>query len=181
MKLFSVKKCFPLNIFMLKLLFGCILGFGSFELANAAYVHVVSGFPYRPLLDLAVTAQRKGVKTVFTQLTQPPVVYPAVAAAASSVLWAYCEYQLWKLKRQRDTTAKAFAQRSTQKITPQNTRQMRNTAGKEYRKAWTRYDRREWMLWLAKWGSFGLSSLAFTYTYKFWPKSVIYTKTYRLS
>jgi hypothetical protein len=180
MQLFSVKKCLTLRIFTLNFLFSCVLGLYSFEQVNAAYVHVVNGFPYRPLLDLAVTAQRKGVKTVFAQLTQPPVVYPAVAAGVSSVLWAYCEYQLWKLKRQRDTTAKAYAQCCAQKIDHQHTRQMRKAAGKEFQQAWTRYGRREWMLWLTKWGSFGLSSLAFTSIYKFWPKSEIYAKTFRL-
>lgn len=174
MKLFSVKKYLNSSVLVLFSLLSCAS-------MHAAAIKLIQGFPYKPLWDLAVVTKKQGIQHVSNALIKPPVIYYAVPGAVAYGVWTYCELALWKLEKQRKALERdmdaAFARPVAHK------KRLSLSQSKTLNRRMEMLPvmkQREWNLWIAKWVSLGVGSLAFMMTYKVWPKSEIYSQTYRL-
>ena len=174
MKLFTVRKFLSTSVLVL---FSLLSGASM----HAAALKIIQGFPYKPLWDLAVVTKKQGIQHVSNALIKPPVIYYVVPGAVAYGVWTYCELALWKLERQRKSLESemdaAFARPVAHKKRLSSGQSKALNRRMEMLPA---MKQREWNLWVAKWMSLGLGSLTLMMTYKVWPKSEIYTQTYRL-
>lgn len=167
MKIFSVKKYFM----AITLAFASL---GGGQVTHAAAVKLLQGFPYKPLWDLAVITKKQGVQHVSNALMKPPVVYYAVPGAIAYAVWSYCELALWRLEKQKKALEREMDAAFARPVAHKKRLSIRQSATLNRRQALLpEMNKREWRLWIAKWLSLGLGSLAFMMTYKVWPKDTI--------